>query len=255
LAAEAGSMWIFETLCDEFYVATRLFLKLELTPSRETLLHFCEQMRRAFPGMSRFRRRSDGAVVLDEEDREQGGRRYIRLSSNALRFAQFSPPSRDAVSQFGRVIFNQAPAHLSFSDLDYQNLEVVYAFDLEYAGNHDELVAEALLSENPLLAAVMGDSRRIIDCQPCVGVTLSEDLNTQAYIDVRGRTSMYEIRSGEYEPQPLSVYLTLRRDLRNAPADLARTHQELLELGEEFAASRVVPHVVRPLREAIASRR
>jgi hypothetical protein len=248
-------MWIFGTLCDEFYVATRLHLKLELAPSRETLLHFCEQIRRAFPGMSRFRRRSDGTIVLDEEGGEQGGRRYMRLSGNALRLAQFSPPSREAVAQFGKVVFSQAPAHLSFSDLDYQSMEVVYGFDLEYAGNHDELVAEALLSENPLLVAMMGGNQRIIDCQPCVGVVLGDDLNTQVYIDVRGRTSMFEIRSGEFEPQALSVYLTVRRDLRTAPADLVRAHPALLELGEEYAASRVIPHVVRPLREAIASRR
>jgi hypothetical protein len=249
-------MWIFGTFCDEFCVATRLFLKLDLAPSRETLLHFCEQIRRAFPGMTRFRRRSDGAVVLDEEEREQGGRRYMRISGSTLRFAQFSPPGREAVAQLGRVIFSQAPVHLSLSDLDYQSMEVIYSFDLEYTGNHDELVAEALLGDNPLMSAVMGNDRRIIECQPCIGVALrGEDLNTQAYIDVRGRTSMFEIRSGEYEPQALTVYLTVRRDLRNTPSDLIRTHQELLELGEEFAASRVIPHVVRPLREAIASRR
>jgi hypothetical protein len=249
-------MWIFGTFCDEFCVATRLYLKLDLAPSRETLLHFCEQIRRAFPSMTRFRRRADGAVVLDEEERAQSGRRYLRIGTNALRFGQFGPPAREAVAQFGRVVFTQAPVQLSLSDLDYQNMEVLYAFDLEYAGNHDELVAETLLGDNPLMAAVRGGERRIIECQPCIGVALgSEDLSTHAYIDVRGRTSMFEIRSGEYEPQPLTVYLTLRRDLRTAPSDLLRTHQELLELGEEYAASRVIPHVVRPLREAIASRR
>ncbi|MBP9025811.1 MAG: hypothetical protein KBH81_06665, partial [Phycisphaerae bacterium] len=79
-------MWIFGTFCDEFCVATRLYLKLDLAPSRETLLHFCEQIRRAFPSMTRFRRRADGAVVLDEEERAQSGRRYLRIGTNALRF-------------------------------------------------------------------------------------------------------------------------------------------------------------------------
>ena len=37
--------------------------------------------------MNRFRRRSDGAIVLDEEERESG--RHIYLGGNALR-RQFS---------------------------------------------------------------------------------------------------------------------------------------------------------------------
>ncbi len=133
---------------------------------------------------------------------------------------------------------------------------MVYGFDLEYTGNHDELVAEALLAENPLAAALHGEGRRVIDCQPSIGFALTEDCSTQAYLDIRGRTSMFELRSGNYEPQLLSVYLTLRRDFRNAPpADLAAAHAELLETGEALAQSRVVPQVVRRLSEAIASRR
>ena len=201
-------MWAFDAFCDEFSLGTRLFLKLDLSPSRESLLQFCEQVRRAFPDMVRFRRREDGSIMLDEEADTQAGRRYLRIDANALRLGQFSPPSRQAFSAFATMVLSHAPYYLSLSDLDYDSLEVMFGFDLEYCGNHDELVAETLLGDNPLHAALAGDGRRIIDCQPCVGAALDEECRTQAYLEIRGRTSMYELRSAEYEAQALSVYLS-----------------------------------------------
>ena len=34
----------FRAICDEFYITARLFLKLELNPSRETILHFFDRI-------------------------------------------------------------------------------------------------------------------------------------------------------------------------------------------------------------------
>ena len=249
-------MWAFDTFADEFHVATRLYFKLDLCPSRETLLHFFDHVRRAYPGMLRFRRRDDGATILDEEAQIDGHRRYIRVDNQALRFGHLGPPNQEAVASFAKMILTHSPYHLSLSDLDYDSLEVAYSFDLEYCGNHDELVAETLLGDSPLQAALLGHDARIIDCQPCLGFALTEDCATQAYLDIRGRTSMHELRSEEYEPQLLSVRLALRRYFRNgAPPDLTAVHHELLTTGEAMAANRIVPQIVRPLREAIASRR
>lgn len=249
-------MWSFDNVCDDFYVATRLFFKLDLDPSRETLLHFCDQVRRAYPAMRRFRRRDDGSIVLDEEGGEGAQRRYLRVARDSLRFGQLNPPDHDAVASFAGLVLAHSPYHLSLSNLDYESLEVAFGFDLEYAGNHDELIAETLLGDSPLQAALLGHAGQVIDCQPCVGFSLSEDLATQAYLEVRGRTSMYELRSGEYEPQLVSVYLTVRRSFRSAPpGDLVVMHAELLSIAEVLAANRVLPLVLRPLREAITSRR
>jgi hypothetical protein len=249
-------MWSFDTFSDRFYVVTRLYFKLDLVPSRETLLHFFDHVRRTYPGMRRFRRREDGAVTLDEGGPGDAQRRYVRVGNQSLRFGQIGPADKQAVASFAEMMLTHSPYHLSLSDLDYDSLEVAFGFDLEYSGNHDELVAETLLGESPLQANFLGAEGRVIDCQPCLGFALTEDCATQAYIDVRGRTSMYELRSEEYEPQLLSVRLTVRRYFRNgAPADLNAVHQELLGAGEAIAAGRVVPQIVLPLREAIASRR
>jgi hypothetical protein len=248
-------MWSFSAFCDEFYVNTRLFLKLDLAPSRETLLHFMEQIRRAFPRMTRLRRRENESLVLDEESRAGHGRRFLRIDTNALRFGNFRPVDIDAVSNFAGMVLRQAPHHLSLSDLDYDYMEVAFGFDLEYRGNHDELVADTLFANHPLFQALTREGQGIIDCQPFLGVRLTDDCEQQVYLEVKGRTSTYEIRTGEYEATALSVYVTARRYWSFAgDKDLLTVHRELLETGEQYAAECAVPHLVQPLAAAIASR-
>lgn len=249
-------MWSYGAFCDEFFISSRLFLKLDLDPSRDTVLHFFEQIRRMFPRMSRLRRRDDGALILDEEGTEAGGRRVLRLDGNALKFSYFSPPDSQAAAEFADGVLKQAPHQLSLSDLDYDYLEACYAFDLEYRGNHDELVAETLFPDHPLLNSLTDDGQRVIDCQPFFGITLSAECDKQVYIEVKGRTSTYELRSGEYEASPLSVYLTVRRYWGFSGAkDLSAANRDLLTTAERYVNERVMPHVVQPLAAAIASRR
>ncbi|TWT45128.1 hypothetical protein RAS1_15500 [Phycisphaerae bacterium RAS1] len=250
-------MWAFKTMCDEFFVTSRLNFKLELNPSRETLLHFCEQIRKAFPRMSRLRRRQSGGVVLDEEDgAEDAARRYVRVEPMSLRFGIFGADDRLSLERLAGVVLTQAPFHLSLSDLDYDQFEVIFGFDLEYRGNHDELVAETLLSDHPLVAGVTPPGARTIDCQPFMGFALDEDCTTQAFMDVKSRTSTFEVRSNEYEPNIITIYATVRRYMTSRFAgDLIKLHHELLLAAEKFAGQRVLPHVVQPLAAAIASRR
>lgn len=250
-------MWSLNTRCDEFYVASRLFFKLELDPSRETLLHFLEQIRRAYPPMSRFHRLDDGSVVLEEEPRgERHGNRYVKIEPGALKFGYYHAESLECVERFGAHVLSQAPYDLSLSDLDYDYMEVAYCFDLEFRGNHDELIAETLFPDHPLLGAIGGEERNVVDCQPFFGVSVSDDCSTQAYLEVKSRTTTYEIRSGEYACQPLSVYLTVRRYWGfGGSNDLVAVHSELLTAGESLTQRRIIPTVVQPLIEAIASRR
>ncbi len=249
-------MWALGAFSDEFAVTSRLFLKLEISPSRETLLHYFEQVRRAFPRLTRLRRRDDGALMLDEEAAPGEGRRYLRIDPTVLRFGYHNPPSAESYQQLSRLVLEQAPPQLSLSDLDYDQLEVSLAFDLEYRGNHDELVAETFFADNPLYALMSGAGGHIIDCQPFWGITLSENCETQAYLEIKGRTTTFEVRSGEYEATPLTVYLIARRYWGGSGrTDLHTVHHELLEAAERIATTRVVPHVVKPLAAAIASRR
>jgi hypothetical protein len=245
--------------CDEFYISSRLFLKLDLSLERETVLLFFERVRREYPSLNRFRRRDDGSLVLEECD-EAGGqpqpRRWIRLEPGALRFGCFSPPSSRDCREFAAFLLEQAPYHLTLSDLDIDHLEIVYGFDMEYSGNHDLLVAETLFGDHPLAPFILGEeSAHTIECQPYFGIALSGRCDAQAFLEVKSRTTSFEIRTGEYQAQMLSVYLTIRRYWGlNEPQKLADTHADLMDIADDLAVRRVVPLVVNPLALAIAGR-
>ncbi len=244
-------------VCDDFYVSSRLFLKMEMALERETVLHFFDRIRKEYPRLSKLRRREDGAVMLEEETEEDGvSRRWVRLDRTALRFGHFAPNSTDEVRRFGELIFTQAPYHLSFSDIDYDHLEVVYGFDLAYRGNHDHLVAQTLLSDQGAGGFLFGEeAAHVIDAQPYFGIALSPDCDLQAYAEVKSRTGTYEIRQGNYETQPISVLLTLRKYWGvDPPKTLDVALSTLFDCSDELAVDRVIPGFVNPLAAAIASR-
>jgi len=242
-------------VCDDFYVSCRLFLKLDLALERETVLHFFDRVRKDFPGMQKFRRREDGCLILEEDPGPGVSRRWLRLEPNSLRFGHFAPLDVETVRKLAEVILEHAPYHLTFSELDYDHLEVIYGFDLEYRGNHDQLVAETLWADHPLGRFVLGeDTSHVIDSQPYFGVALTPECDLQAYVETKSRTSTYEVRTGEYERQSLSVFLTLRKYWivaeNRKPIDVAG---DLFGRADELAAGKIVPLLVSPLAQAIAS--
>lgn len=246
----------FGSMADEFYASSRLFLKLDLPLERDTVLHFFEQIKKAFPTMRRFRRREDGSLILEENAEQRGSRRWVRLDSAGLRFGYFAPQDESAVSELADVVLEQAPYHLGFSELDFDHMEVVYGFDLEYRGNHDQLVAETLWANHPLAGFLMDeDAEQIIDAQPYFGIAITADCELQAYAEVKSRTNTYEVRTGEYEPQPLSVFLTIRKYWGFSENDSPPVaHRTMLEIADDIASHRIVPILVNPLAQAIASR-
>ncbi len=242
-------------VCDDFYVNCRLFLKLDMPLERETVLHFFERIRKEYPDLRRMRRHDERCLVLEEEPGEDGRRRWIRLDPNSLRFGMFSPPDLETVARFAHLILTQAPYHLTFSDLDYDHLELVFGFDLEYRGNHDELIAETFWGGGAG-GCLLGDgTAHVIDAQPYFGIALTPDCDLQAYVEVKSRTSTYEIRSDSYEGEPISVFLTTRKYWGiNEPGSLTDAMRALLHVGDELATEKIVPHFVNPLAAAIASR-
>ena len=248
-----GTFW--GATCDDFYVSNRLFLKLDMSLNRETVLHFFDVVRKEFPGMRRMRRRDDGAVLLEEDTAEKASRRWIRIEPTVLRFGFFAPPEMERVHELAQFVLEQAPFHLTFSELDYDHLELVYGFDLEYVGNHDQLIAETLYREHPLSSFLQSDEAvQVIDVQPYFGISLAPDCDLQAYVEVKSRTATYEIRTSDYDPQPLSVFLTIRKYWGYSPQiALAESYEQMVEMADQLAADKIVPLFVNPLAQAIAS--
>lgn len=244
--------------CDDFHASGRINLKLDLSLERETVLHFFDRIRREHPAIKRFRRHPEGALTLEENEpdpRDGEPRRWVRLEPAAIRFGYFSPPSQVDWRRFGQTLLEYAPYYLSLNDLDIDHLEVVYGFDLEFSGNHDQLVAETFFADNPLTPFLMGnENAQVIDCQPYMGITLTEPCDVQVFLEIKSRTSTFEVRTGEYEAQLLSVYLTVRRywGFDQDPL-LADAYASLVDTADEQAIQRVVPLVVNPLAMAIAS--
>ena len=247
----------FGSVCDDFYTATRLFLKLEMGLDRETVLHFFDRIRKVFPRMNRFRRREDGGLVLEEDPGESASRRWVRLEPHSVRFGHFAPPNSSSLREMAEIVLEHAPYHLTLNDLDYDHLEVVYGFDLQYRGNHDRLIAETLWADHPISGFLFGkDVVQPIDTQPYFGVALTPGCDLQAYVQVKSRSTTYEIRTGEYDEQPLSICLILRKYWAgDQGATLLQAHQRLFDLCEELAAEKVVPILVHPLAQAIARSR
>lgn len=243
-------------VCDEFYVSGRLYLKLELAPARDTLLHFFDRIRKEFPSLNKLRRRDPNSLMLEEEPDQQGARRWLRLDSGSLRFGQLAPARREDARRFGTMVLTQAPYHLSFSELDYDHLELTYGFDLDYRGNHDQLVAETLLGESPAVSFLFGDrSVRIIDAQPYFGIAVSPSCDLQAYVEIKSRTTTFEVRSEAYESAPITVFLTVRKYWNDeGTTALADVLGSLFSTADELATEVVVPHFVNALAAAIASR-
>lgn len=243
-------------VCDDFYVSSRLFLKLEMSLEPEAVLHFFDRIRKEYPTLRKLRRREAGAFTLEDEAEEHGSRRWIRLDGNSLRFGHFDPPDLDAVRRFGELILTQAPYHMTFSELVYDHLELIYGFDLRYSGNHDQLVAETLCGDHAGGGFMFADqATHIIDAQPYFGIALTPECDLQAYIEVKSRTTTFEVRSGNFEGEPISVFLTTRKYWgmkgTGAPADALLA---LFDVADELAAEKVVPCFVNPLAAAIASR-
>jgi len=242
-------------VCDDFYVSARLFLKLEMKLERETVLHFLDRIRKEYPGLQKLRRRDGDCLVLEEEANQHGSRRWIRLDTGSLRFGHFTPPDTDDVRRFGELILNQAPYHLSFSDIDFDHLELIYGFDLEYRGNHDRLVAETLLGEHAASGFLFADeAAHVIDAQPYYGIALSPECDLQAFIEVKSRTTTFEVRSDNFESEPISVFLTTRKYWGVEHPSLVDALGTLFDVAEELATDKVVPNLVNPLAVAIASR-
>lgn len=232
----------------------RLNTQLNLPHNRETVLHFFERVQKEFPSMGQFRRYDNGDLNL-EEDRRTGTYRWVRLESRRLVSGYVNPPDIEDALALHRFLLQLAPYHLGISPLEIEHMEVLFGFDLSYRGNHDDVVIESLLADSPLGCLLDEPGTRAVDVQPSIGISLSDDCRLQARVEILTRTDNYQVRTGDYAEDEISVYLTVRRYWGDRPKDpLEKVFETLFERADGLAGSRVVPRIVRPISSAIASR-
>jgi hypothetical protein len=242
------------SFCDDFYVNLRLASQMPLPTGRDTLLHFFERIGKEYPGMTRFRRSESGEANL-EEDRSANTYRWASVENKRIASGHVNPPSIAEALRLHKLMANMAPHYMGISPLEIDHLDVLFGFDLSFAGNHDEVVAEAMFGESPLSCLTSIEGAKPIDFQPSVTVALSDDCRLQARIDIVTRTNSYQVRTGDYSEDVISVYLILRRYWGDRPKDpMEKIIDSLASQAEDLAQRYVVPKVLRPLSQAISSR-
>lgn len=239
---------------DDYYVNMNLSTELDLPQSRETILHFFEQIQKRYPSMSHFYSRERLEYVL-EEDKERGDYRWASLESKRVNSGQVNPTSFQEVADQHRLILDMAPYALSISPLDCESLSVTFGFDFTFRGNQNELLAEALglMPAFEKISESLGPS--LLGYEPAIQFALDEDCKTQCRVNFETRTSAYQIRSGEYPEEQLSVYLTVRRyESLGANETFVGEFDRLAALGRELVDSFLIDNILRPLQQTISTR-
>ena len=242
----------YASLSDDFYINMNLATEMELPGQRETILHFFECVQKKYPTMRKFYCRDKRDFVLEEE-KDRGRYRWAAVESKRLCSGQVNPPSLDAVLDQHRLVLELAPALLSISPLDCEALDLMFGFDFAFTGNHNALLAVAL-GVGPAMDRVAElPGGRVINYEPSLTISLDEDCRVQVRVSTETRTNAFQVRTGEFVEEQLSVYVTARQ---YGSLDPHTTYVEAIDrlalLAREVVDTCVVEQILRPLARTIA---
>lgn len=239
---------------DDFYVNMNLNTEMELPTSRDTVLHYFEQMKKAFPELRNFYTRESGDLVL-EGNKEQGAYRWLAIEPKRLCSGQVNPDTTEDAYRQHEMVLELAPHLLTISVLDCEALDVMFGFDFTYEGNHDEVVADALGFSSGLEGLLEVRGGRVINYEPSVTLALDESCRLQCRLSLETRTNAYQVRTGEFAEDQISVYFTVRQYWGTGPEQsFLESFRRQREIGEEIVEKKIIPRIVRPLAQTIASR-
>jgi hypothetical protein len=242
----------FGALCTDFYVNQKIAVKMDLPGERETILHLFDRIRADQPGMKKFRRFTDELSL--ESSRRNGAYKWLALRRNNIRSGQVNPQTLDEAYDLHRLILKLTPYHLSISPLDLDYQELLLGFDLEARGNQNEIVFDALFADSPLAKLMNYGPSKPLDVQPVFGMSLNERCDLQAFFEVKTVTSQAQVRTGRFRPEPISIFLTLRKfGPIDRMEDLLENFEVLRSHAEKLAEKRLVPDLLAPISRAITS--
>jgi hypothetical protein len=227
---------------------------MELPTRRETVLHFFDSLQKTFPQMTDFDCRESGEYVL-EEDREQGTYRWVTLETQRFCSGYVNPPDLETADTQHERVLELAPYHLDFGALDCEALDVLFAFDFMFTGNHDEVVAEALGLNTTLENLVQMPGARVINYEPALMLALDESCRLQCRLSIETRTNTFQVRTGQYPEAPISVYFTVRQYWGRQPfKNFGESYKNQRRICQELVDSHIIPSVIRPLAQTIANK-
>src|SRR3954451_3521075 len=242
------------SIADDFYVNINLNTEMELPTARETVLHYFEQMKKAFPDLRNFYTRDNGDLVL-EGDKEQGSYRWLAIEPRRLCSGQVNPETLDEAYRQHETVLDHAPHLLTISVLDCEALDVMFGFDFTFVGNHDEVVAEALGMGPTLEGLLDAPGTQVLNFEPSITLALDDACRLQCRLSIETRTNAFQIRTGDFPEEQISVYFTVRQYWGTGPErSFIDSFRRQREIGEEIVQTRVIPRIIRPLAQVIASK-
>ncbi len=264
----------YGAICSDFIFETKITVKMPLPSERDTVMHFFERVKKSVPTMDRFRK-FDGELILetarnmeDESSADLGGfeapnadagthaddapYRWVSLRERTLRCGIVNPETIEEALKQHDLIVKNAPHFLGISPLDIDSFEMTFVFELEAAGDHDEIVKNALFEGSPLAEALA--NVRVTELQPIFSFALSKDGRVQTTMEVQTRRKNRRGITGRYANEPLRVLLSLRRLAPfNSLEDLDQTLPGLFRYAEQLAESRLIPHILTPISRQISA--
>jgi hypothetical protein len=249
-----GKMSRYQAYSDDYYVNMNLNTEMELPHSRETVLHFFEQVKKHYPAMRNFYSRERGEFVL-EEDKDRGDYRWTSIEARRVCSGFVNPPSVEEAMKQHAMVLDLVPYALSLSPLDCESLNVMYGFDFTYRGNHNQLLVDALgvVPAFEKMAEIPG--AMVLANEPSIQFALDEECRVQCRLSIETRTTAYHMRTKEFPEDQLSVYFTARRygSLEGGETYVSAMNR-LAEICREVIDNYVVEHVLQPLQQTIAIR-
>jgi hypothetical protein len=242
------------SLSDDFYVNMNLSTEMDLPSNRESILLFFERLQKKYPTMRNFYCREKGDFIL-EEDKEQGHYRWSTVETRRLCSGHVNPHTVDDALEQHQLVLELAPYMLSLSTIDCEAIDLLFGFDFTYRGNHNQLVAEALGLPPGLERMLEVPPGTIMNYEPTMTLALDEDCRLQCRLSIETRTNAFQVRTGDFPEEQLSVYVTARR-YGGLPSNM--TFVQLLETLRGVCCNMVDGYVaegiLQPLARAIGAK-
>ena len=244
----------YSSLSDDYYINLNLNTEMDLPQSRETVLHYFEQIQKKYPTMRNFYGRETGEFVL-EEDKDRGSYRWATVEPRRICSGYVNPASPEDAFQQHELALELAPYALTVSSLDCESLNVMFGFDFTYRGNHNALLVEALGVAPAVERMLDIPGATVLGSEPALQLALDEDCRIQCRLSIETRTGAYHVRTRDYPEEQISVYFTTRRYGSLDPGETyVSAMRQLQELCVEMVDRHVVDNILRPLQRTIAIR-
>jgi len=225
-------------------------LSVDLPQVKESASELFDRIKREIPEFERIRTFDDEVAL---ETAEIDGRyQWIGVRPRQIGSGSVNPEQIESAYDLHKLILELAPYYLSISALQIEFVELVFGFDLPAQENRNAVVMQSLYGQSPLASLADAGVEPLLDVQPRIGFALNEACDLQAFVEVKTRTSAAEAATQIFQDEPITVFLTVRR---NGPLEgveeFATTFGRLAGHIEHIAEQRVIPDIVIPLHQAI----